>query len=538
MEKPKSFRDDIFELYNELKLNSLLDKIAEKIKSFLNCEESTIFLYNPEKEELYFEVVTGEKQKELKQIVMRKGEGVVGWVAEHGESVIINDCSADSRFTSETDRQTDFKTRSITGVPILMEGKLLGVMEAINKKDGDFNEADQKSMESISNFIAIPLQNAILFRKITQESNEKAQLLELGKTISSSPNLDDIFEVLKNIIVEIVDPIEINVMVKSQQTLYQLIKKEQVDQRKRVDKTAVHEKMAIFPLRTRNKTLGFLQVELRKRIPAEVASLIKGIAVFAAISIEKFELFQQILEKEKMEREIQIAREIQQSFLLGQEVHLDGIEVAYVNLPSSQVGGDYYDVIKLNENQTIFTINDISGHGIPASLLMSIFRTNFVYRIKKDRDILTTVNHLNNLISETTDTNLYVTSFTCLIDSRNRSMRWVNAGHIPPFILRGDQVLELTDGGLVLGMFQDISFEERGFQLKRGDLIVMYTDGVTEAENCQGDQFSLNRLVDFIRASEREDLDTLKENIIGGLKKYVDRDDFQDDVTFILVRII
>ncbi|MCK4835510.1 MAG: SpoIIE family protein phosphatase [Candidatus Aminicenantes bacterium] len=537
MEKLDQFRDDIFDLYVEINLHSLLQKIAEKVKFYLNCEESAIFLYNPEREELYFEIVTGEKQRELKQMVMRKGEGVVGWIAAHEKSVIINDCSLDRRFTSATDNQTDFKTRSIAGVPVIMEGKLLGVIEAINKQDGDFDDNDRRLMEHISNFIAIPLQNAILFRKISQESNEKAQLIELGKTISYSHNLDEIFEVLKNIIIEIIDPMEINVMVKSQRRLYKLIKNEQIDQDNEIETTTVHERMAVFPLRTRNKTLGFLQVELKKSIPSEVASLIKGIAVFAAISIEKVELFLQILEKEKMEREIQIAREIQQSFLLSDKIDLKGIKVAYINIPSSEVGGDYYDVIKLNDHQTIFTINDISGHGIPASLLMSIFRTNFVYRIKKDRDILSTINHLNNLIAETTDTNLYVTSFSCIIDSQNNTIKWINAGHIPPFILRGNELIELKNGGLVLGMFQDISFQENGFDLKKDDLIVLFTDGVTEAEDCKGIQFSTNRFINFLQSNQKDEVEVIKDKIIRQLRDYVERDDFQDDVTFILIKI-
>ena len=536
-EKLIQFRDDFFDLYSEINLHSLLQKIAEKVKTYLDCEESSIFIYNLRKEELYFESVTGDRQDALKQIVMKKGEGVVGWIAQHVSSVIINDCASDTRFTSTTDTGTDFKTCSIAGVPVQREGRLLGVIEAINKKQGAFSENDREVLEFIANFISVPLQNALLFKKVTQESGEKARLIELGQAISNSYDLDEIFDVLKNVIVDIVNPLEIGVMVKSQGVMYNLLKDEVVGKPEKMEKTRVHNREAVFPLRTQNKTLGFLQVELRESIPDDLASLIKGIAVFAAISIEKFELFKQIIEKEKMEKEIQIAREIQQSFLLHKEISMKGLDVAYINIPSSQVGGDYYDIISLNDHEIIVTINDISGHGIPASLLMSIFRANFVYGIRRNRDILTTINHLNNLIAETTDTNLYVTSFAGMIDLKKQRMRWINSGHNPTFILRKQEVIQLKDGGPVLGMFADISIQETEIGLQKDDFIVMYTDGVTEAEDANGNQFELPRLIEFVGKQRHLDIGQVRDKLIDKLKNHVGADEFDDDVTFILIRI-
>jgi len=537
-DKLAQLREECSELYSEIDLNSLLQKIAEKIKYSLECAESAIFLYNPTKEELYFEIVTGDKSNELKQIILKKGEGVVGWIAENKESVIINDCARDPRFTSVTDLKTDFKTNSITGVPVQMGDKLLGVLEAINKNEGSFDEKDKELLEYISSFVAIPLQNAILFKKVIQEAKEKARLIELGKTISYSTNLDEIFKILKEIIVDLINPIEINVMVKSQNQLYNLMKDKKFSKSELVPNTKVGKKTVLFPLRTRNKTLGFLQIKVEKQITDEMASLIKGISVFVAISIEKIEMFFQMLEKERMEKELNIAREIQQSFLLKEKIQVNGLEVAYINIPSSAVGGDYYDIVKLNKDETIFTINDISGHGVPASLLMSIFRANFIHRIKKDKNILTTIIYLNNLIAETTEMNLYVTSFSMLINRTNNVIQYINAGHIPPFILRDKNIIELKDGGLVLGMFPDITCEVVEFVLKKDDLIVLYTDGIIEAENKAGEQFSLLRFTDFFKSHSKKDTGFLKEELIKNLKSFVKNESFEDDVTFMLIRVV
>ena len=547
MNEEKLIRKELSELYSEIDLSSLLNKIAVKARYFLNCEESSIFLYNALKEELYFEIATGEKQEELKKIVLKKGEGIVGWVAEHEECLIINDCSADPRFTSKTDLKTNFKTHSIVGVPVRQDNKLLGVLEAINKIDGKFENNDREMLEYISRFVSIPLQNAMLFKKITQEHREKGRLLELAKIISYSTNQDEVFAKLKEIICDIITPLEINVIVRSQTSIeesnvYQLMGetgRESIGEM--FSETSIGKDSAVFPLKSRDRSLGFLELKVGKRVPEEVVSLIRGLAAFVAILIEKLEMQARMIEKEKIEKELQIAREIQQSFLLNEALDLKGIDAAYVNIPSSEVGGDYYDIVPLDETKTIFTINDICGHGIPASLLMSIFRTNFVYWIKKDKDMVATIVHLNNLIAETTESNLFVTSFTCCLDRENKKISYVNAGHNSPFILRNDddedEIIKLEEGSLAVGLFPGVSYKVAEIELKPEDLLVLYTDGIVEAENPGGEQYSLNRLIDFITVNREHKAEAIKEKFIEELKGFIDKNYFEDDITFILVKI-
>ncbi|MCP5104180.1 MAG: GAF domain-containing protein, partial [bacterium] len=462
MDKELLIRKEFSDLYAEIDLNTLLNKIAGKVRHYLNCRESSIFLYNPLKEELSFEIATGEKQAELKKIVLKKGEGIAGWVAEHEEPLIINDCASDPRFTTKADLKTDFKTHSILGVPVRYDRKLLGVLEAINKVDETFDHEDLEMLEYISRFVAIPLQNAMLFKKVIRETRERERLLELAKIISYSSNRREVFDKLKEIICDIITPVEINVVVNAQQqgeksNLYRLMddSEETADTTdipaEMMTETAIGDHTAVFPLKARDRVLGILELKVEKRIPEEVTSLIRGLAAFVAILIEKLEMQARMIEKERIEKELQIAREIQQSFLPNMCIQMKGLDGSCVNIPSSEVGGDYYDFIPVNDKEIIFTINDISGHGIPASLLMSIFRTNFVYRIKKDKDMQATLNHLNDLIAETTRSNHFVTSFTCRLDRQTMTMRYINAGHNAPFILRGENVIKLDKGSLPVG---------------------------------------------------------------------------------------
>lgn len=412
MVKELQIKQEFMELYSELDLGNLLNKLAARICDYLYCQEAAIFLYDKEKEHLSFEIATGEKQDALKQIVLKKGEGIVGWVASNVECAIVNDCASDSRFTAITDKKTLFTTQSVVAVPVIRDGVLLGVLEGINKKDGDFGNHDQKMLESIASLIYIPLQNAMLVREV--------------------------------------------------------------------------------------------------------------------------------LEKERLEKEIQIAREIQQSFLLNEPVPLPRLDAAFINLPSSAVGGDYYDIVKLGEDEAIFTINDISGHGIPASLLMSIFRANFTYRIKKDNDMLKTIGHLNDLIAETTDTNMFVTSFTCHIDTRTLLCRYINAGHCAPLVFRNGEVFGMDEASMVIGLFDEIPRMEAEVQLKPGDVIFLYTDGVYEAENAAGDQFSMegiHRTVNHL-ISRGLDSHTTMEDFVAVLKEFTGKDYFDDDITIIIIKVL
>lgn len=556
MSKEHPIRKELSDLYSEIDLNSLLNKIAGKIRKYLNCEQASIFLYDELKDELYFEIATGDKQEELKQIVFKKGEGVVGWVAENQQPLIIHDCSSDPRFSAKTDLKTNFTTRSILGVPVRYDNKPLGVLEAINKIDGKFNHEDRETLEAMARLVPIPLQNAVLFKKVKQETREKDRLLELAKSISYSSNQDEVFRRLKEIICDIVAPLEINVLVYPHETQTQSPQRPQSSRAKShlyrlltntrdeaeapaepINDTIIDEFTAVFPLKSQGRSLGTLELKLAKKIPDEVSSLIRGLAAFTAILVEKLEMQALMIEQKKLEKELEIAREIQQYFLPGECRGLKGLDVACVNIPSSQLGGDYYDIIPFNDNETVFTINDTSGHGIPASLLMSAFRANFVYSIKKDKNMVEVISNLNKLIVETTEPNHYVTSFTCRLDRENMKLSYVNAGHNAPFILRGEKMIKLENRVFAVGLFPDVPYEAVEIDVRPGDLLVLYTDGIVEAENPAGMEYSLDRLLDFVTTHREKGAEKIKEMFIGELKEFIGKNHFEDDVTFILIKI-
>jgi len=534
----QKIKTEIVDLYEELDLSNLLDKIAEKIKNYLNCAESTIFLYDRVKEELYFEIVTGKKSNELKKIILKKGEGIVGWVVENNEPAIVNDCERDPRFTSIIDNTIDFKTRSVLAVPVKYGNKIIGVLEAINKKDGSFTENDLDLIKYISSLISIPLQNAVLFKEINQEIKEKTKLIELAKYVFKSFSYEEVFSSLKDIAVEFLKPKKFYIKVNSKNKIYKLICDNEKADVKEIPDTNFRKNEAFFPLRTEGKNLGYMYIFSEKVIPEETYSLLRGLSIFAALSIEKYEYHKKLVEKERVEKELEIARDIQKSFLPEDGIRIKGLDIYYLNLPSSSVGGDYFDIIKLDENNVVFSIDDISGHGIPASLLMAIFRTSFIFKINESKNINDTIKYLNNLIANTTDNNLYVTSFTCQIDIENKKLKYINAGHNPPVLLRKKEVYYLDKGSLVLGLFEDVDYFEVEEKLKKDDIVVLFTDGLIEAENKDGEQFGLNRFIKILKMNRKKSAEIILKEIINGVKFHTVQQDFEDDLTLIIIRIL
>jgi sigma-B regulation protein RsbU (phosphoserine phosphatase) len=533
----RRFREEVLDLYSEMQLGALLEKITASVKEYMGSEEASIFIYDPEKEELSFETATGGKENDLKKLVLKKGQGVAGWIAEQRQGVLINDCQHDPRYSSMVDRKTLFQTRSLLGVPVLMDDKVLGVLEAVNKKQGKFGRDDLQVLEQMAGFLAIPLHNAVLFRTISRETLAKERLIELGKKVSASADISGVLTAIREIICAEIQPLAACVFVASENMEYDLLAnssrgKDGVE----CLGTMIGNVGGRFPLRAAGAVLGYLDIKSEKMLSTEAAALFRGLAAFIAISLEKIRFYRQMVEKEKMEKELQIAREIQQSFLLQQPQKFPGLDIAFLNIPSSKVGGDYYEILPLNDREIVFSVNDVSGHGIPASLLMAIFRSNFVFQLRRGGDITATISHLNRLIAETTEANLFVTSFTAKLDCATGTLSYINAGHPLPLVLRGMEFLPLEAGSMVVGMFADAEYPVSLFAMQPGDLLVLYTDGVIEAENGNGEEYSLAQMEAVV--VERRDLPAaaIQAALIEDLRSFCRCRDFSDDVTLMVVK--
>jgi len=523
---------DLFSLYGELDLSRLLDMMADRIKKHLCCEEASIFLYNPQKECLYFEIVTGEKKDLIKQIVLSKGEGIAGWVAEHKQTLIIDDVTSDQRFSSRSDQKSSFHTRSIIAAPVLSSGSLIGVLEGINKQDGHFTGTDEELITIMARFTAVPLQNALLFHQLRKESTEKDLLLRLAKEITLAIHFEDIFPSLRELIVSQSDAVSIllSIPVTPDKTdLVTLLSTENVQS----PLYPYH-----FEFQSPKEQMGHLKIVSRHPLSEESQRLFRGLAGFLALLTDKLEMQEERIQNEKTKKELEIARFIQQSFLITSPPPSPHLQCSFVNIPSSRVGGDYYDLINLSSDRLLFTIADIAGHGIPASLLMAIFRANFCYHAQRDTDIQQTIARINDLIAETTDPSQYLTAFCGCFDPQSMHLHYINAGHPPPLLIRGEQQLLLESNNFTIGMFPGLEFTSSIIDLQNEDLLFLYTDGVVETEDETESSFGLERCHAVLARTHDQNLDFIKNQLLQVLNTFHGKAPFEDDITLMLLRVL
>jgi phosphoserine phosphatase RsbU/P len=258
----------------------------------------------------------------------------------------------------------------------------------------------------------------------------------------------------------------------------------------------------------------------------------------AIIALENERLFREEVIKKQLENELNLALEIQKNLLPKDTPVLNGFELAGISIPSRQVGGDYYDFIPLDENRLLIAIADVSGKGMPASLLMANLQAALRVLTPLSLDLQDLVSRLNSIVYQNTTAEKFVTFFCGILNAESKEFKYVNAGHNPPYILREDNTIEeLTIGGMILGFLDDgLKYSEGSANLYSGDCLLMFTDGVTEAMNEHREEFDEKRVREFLPAIKEmlpaDFLNSLVENVkdfAGSISQY-------DDLTAIAVK--
>jgi phosphoserine phosphatase RsbU/P len=265
--------------------------------------------------------------------------------------------------------------------------------------------------------------------------------------------------------------------------------------------------------------------------------LLRAFAAQAALAVERARTARDRVEARRLEKELAIARDIQRSFLPAQAPRIPGFDLAGTSISHDQVGGDYYDFIAVSETRLGLAVADVSGKGIPAALLMAGFRMSLLAEIRNEFAIRAVMRKVNRLLHESTDRGKFVTAFYGVLDWRNGVVIFSNAGHNPPLLLRADGSLdELSEGGVALGVLEDTHYEERPVAIAPGDVIVLYTDGVSEAENEHGEQFGVERLERIVRENPTHTARELMQDVVAAVLDWAGEKGLGDDLTLMIVR--
>ncbi len=297
----------------------------------------------------------------------------------------------------------------------------------------------------------------------------------------------------------------------------------------------------IVPMQIQGRTKGLIILGRRiNNIDYTDADIefIFSVGSLAIISMENRRLFREALEKQKMEEELDFAREIQRNLLPQIIPAYKNFDIAAVNVSSKQVGGDYYDIIKLDEDNCCVAIADVSGKGVPASLLMANMQAFLQVICRQNVPLDEATGLINDLISKNTADGKFITFFWGILHDTNKSFEYVNAGHNPPLLIRNGKIIKLEIGGMILGVMQTISpYRSARVELIKDDVIVMFTDGISEAMNNKGEEFSDDVLEKLSLESAGETSENIIKRIQSEVQKFTDGANQSDDITLVVIKV-
>jgi sigma-B regulation protein RsbU (phosphoserine phosphatase) len=248
-----------------------------------------------------------------------------------------------------------------------------------------------------------------------------------------------------------------------------------------------------------------------------------------------------LLDNTRIKRELEIAKEIQQSFLPACPRELPGLLTACRCVPATHVGGDYYDFFSLEAGVVDVAIADVTGHSIGSSLLMSMTRSVLHAKVSAGRSpgkLLAAVNDL--LHDDLSRAELQISMFYARLDTEHRTLAYANAGHNPPLLFRSKEgvSMELDADGLLMGVKTGVFFEEKTTRMEAGDILVLYTDGVTEAENAEGELFGTGRLCGVIAEQRGCHPEEIMAAIFQELGEFAGSKPLLDDVAMTIFKMV
>ncbi len=561
-----------------LELDRLFADVVKLVQETFHYYHVGIFTVDADSGEATFRASTNPLiQQQGAQI--RKGEGIIAAVAEGSGPILANDVAKDKRYVC-ADALTD--TRAELAVPLQVEARIVGVLDVQSNVTNAFTQEDLFVMQTLADQVAIAVHDARLYAERQQEAWVTTALLQVAQALVSADDLHDNIARITRLTPLLVGVDRCMVFLWDKQreefTAFEAqgLSKELAkafarlrfgpgqlplldEVRKTMKYVAVEDALAsnlipeslqrefhvrsalAVPLSSKEDLLGALWVDHTEdahRFPAQKISIIEGIAHQTGIAIESARLYQASLEQERISQELRLAREIQESFLPECCPYYPGWEFAADWHAARGVGGDFYDFIPMGEGYIGLVIADVSDKGMPAAMFMSMSRTLVRASAIEVHSPAQTLQRVNELIMSDTRSGMFVTIFYGVLKLSTGVLTYACAGHNPPILwcAQTSQATPLGAKGIALGVMESIELEQRQTALKPGDILILYTDGVTEPINVHEEEFGEERLVQAVAEVSHRPSTEMVEFIRAAVARFVGDQPQFDDYTLVAVK--
>ena len=265
--------------------------------------------------------------------------------------------------------------------------------------------------------------------------------------------------------------------------------------------------------------------------------VLQMLASQVAIIIEKVKLYDELVEKKRIQAQLEVARQVQMQLLPDRDPELKGFDISAYVFPTEEVSGDYYDWVKIFDDQIGVIVADAAGKGIPAALLVAFLRASLRSCVQTGYAPHIALSKVNNLLWDSVESHQFVTALYGILDATNKTFVYSNAGHNPPLLINPNGDYRYVEyGDLPLGMFRSMRYHQHFVRLEKGQVFVLYTDGITEAAREDGEEFGRERLaklvLDGIHLKAKEMIDFIRK----GVQDFTERKFLDDDGTLFIIK--
>lgn len=550
-------------------LTDLLRAAGRHVRKLVDCQTSRIWLTRRAGRRLVardFPAGGGPPT----MLRLAHDESLAGWAFSRGEVLRINPGQPRPPLRGPLP-----EFRSALVVPLYRRGEAFAVIECLDKLTGEFTDEDVDKLEVAGEHVAFAVDNALLYQETERRALEKEVLLDVTTKLSATLDLDEvidtIFKSLRQVVsyeaaaiyllnrgthaLELVNQVGyppgseqafalrvgtgiVGWVAKTGEPL--IVPDVAKDVRYVSARPETRSELA-SPLRLGDKIIGVFNLE-SDHVDAYHEGhleLVTALATQAAVALERARLTRELLDRRRLEKELAIAREIQVSFLPKESPRIPGFEIVGTAIPHDEVGGDYYDFIPITDTRLGIAIADVSGKGIPAALIMAGFRMSLLAEIRNEFAIRAVMRKVNRLLHESTDRGKFVTAFYGVLDYKNRVIIFTNAGHNPPTLVRAanGRIEYLEEGGVALGVLAETEYDDRPIALRPGDVLVFFTDGVSEAESPTGEHYGQQRIERVVSAHAGERAADIMAALIADVQAWSGTRGQTDDLTLVVLKV-
>ncbi|MBN1782354.1 SpoIIE family protein phosphatase [bacterium] len=451
-------------------------------------------------------------------------------------------------------------------LPLVSSRGVIGLVGFGGKISGEsYEESELEFLDSLSNIAATTVVNGLMvdeIQSVNRELDRKIQQLNTIFDISRELNMTlDQEKIASLLSFAVMGELLVNkciVFTKQDEAMRVLVAKGvETDHLKIPDLKTLSEPLLLedsdrfqpyhdlglslfVPMRIQDETKGVLAVGPKISGGEFLGNELEFLTTLgnqAMTSLENAQLFQEMLEKQRMEEELNLARNIQQNMLPKDTPVYEHVDIAAINIPSHEVGGDYYDLIPLDENKFGVAIADVAGKGAGAAMLMSNLQAGLHALLSTDLSISDVVNRLNQQIYLNTGLDKFITFFYGELNVKTGEFVYTNAGHNPPMKVDSKGRLEeLATGGIVLGMIDSVGYECGSVHLKPGDSLLLYTDGFSEAMDEKEEEFGEAGILNCLRCNQKQNAAKTILNMVEEIREFSHSDMQWDDMTAVLIR--